>query len=348
MTSISDRLLTWYRTNGRSMPWRGQPDPYAVWVSEIMLQQTQVATVTPYFERWMRRFPTVRELADASEQEVLSTWEGLGYYSRARNLHKAARILMEGYGGVLPRDLRTLRALPGIGRYTAAAIASLAFGQDTAAVDGNVGRVFARLFNISEPVDSPATQRRFWDLAQEHLPLGRAGDYNQALMDLGATVCLPRRPLCTLCPLEGSCEARLLGLEEARPVRKPRPTIPTRIRAAAVIRREGRVLVSRRPSVGLLGGLWEFPSAPVDADPALELGPGLEAAYQLRVQPGPFLGMVRHAYTHFRVIEHVFACEAEFVPAELTWVPLTALTSYPMGKVDRKISAWLDAKTARA
>jgi len=342
MTTLSDRLLSWYRENGRSLPWRGHPDPYAVWVSEIMLQQTQVATVIPYFECWMRRFPTIAALADASEREVLSAWEGLGYYSRARNLRAAAALVIRDYAGMLPGDIGALRSLPGIGRYTAAAIASIAFGQDVATIDGNLRRIFARLFNVSEPIERGAKQEVLWDIAKEHLPSGRAGDYNQALMDLGAAICLPRHPLCGRCPLADLCEARALGLQEFRPVKQPRPTIPTRVRAAAVIFRDAKVLVSRRASTGLLGGLWEFPNVPVDSDPALELGPGLEAAYGLRASPGKALGIVRHTYSHFRVLEYVFVCAADTAPEGLTWIPLSALADYPMGKVDRKISSWLE------
>jgi A/G-specific adenine glycosylase len=209
MTSrLVSRLLTWYRRHGRSLPWRGHPDPYAVWVSEIMLQQTRVETVIPYFEKWMRLFPTITDLAKASEQEVLNAWEGLGYYSRARNLHKAAQIVREQYAGELPHDLSALRKLPGIGRYTVGAIASIAFGMDEPTLDGNLRRVFARLFNVSEPSDSPAGEKILWGLAAEHLPKGQAGDYNQALMDLGATICLPKNPRCLICPLMELCQAR--------------------------------------------------------------------------------------------------------------------------------------------
>src|SRR5690349_9665156 len=192
MNRLSSRLLEWYQVNKRTLPWRGHPSAYAVWVSEIMLQQTRVEAVVPYFEAWMRSFPTVEALAQASEHDVLNAWEGLGYYSRARNLHKAAKIVAEQYDGQIPRDLEDLRKLPGIGRYTMGAIASIAFGMDVAALDGNIKRVYSRIFDVEEPVDSPAGEKILWTLAEQNLPRGYAGDYNQALMDLGATICVPK------------------------------------------------------------------------------------------------------------------------------------------------------------
>ncbi|MFO7583541.1 MAG: A/G-specific adenine glycosylase, partial [Anaerolineales bacterium] len=232
MPEFSTRILNWYQRHARVLPWRhppgkrGHPDSYAVWVSEIMLQQTRVETVIPYFERWMRQFPTLRALAEASEQAVLSAWEGLGYYSRARNLHKAAQQVVSQHNGELPRDIAELRKLSGIGRYTAAAIASIAFGQDVATLDGNLKRVFSRVFDVDQPADSLAGEKTLWSLAEANLPSGRAGDYNQSLMDLGATVCLPKNPLCLLCPLAELCQARALGVQEQRPVLKPKPVVP--------------------------------------------------------------------------------------------------------------------------
>jgi A/G-specific adenine glycosylase len=324
------------------MPWRDHPDPYAVWVSEIMLQQTQVNTVVPYFERWMERFPTIRSLSEAEEEDVLALWEGLGYYSRARNLHRASILVIDQYDGRLPSDLVALRSLPGVGRYTVAAIASIAFGADIATLDGNIRRVFSRLFNISEPVDSPAVQKLLWRLVSENLPPGEAGKYNQALMDLGATICSPRRPACGDCPLAGLCAAHALGLEAERPVHRRRPAVPTRLRSAAVVIQDGKVLLQKRPSRGLLGGLWEFPDAPIELDARVELAPALRAAYGIEVSPLAKMGTVRHAYTHFRVIEQVFACSADSVPPGWTWAEITGLLEYPMGKVARQISRMIE------
>ena len=251
--SLTNKLLDWYRANKRSMPWRDHPDPYAVWVSEIMLQQTRVDTVVPYYQRWMKRFPTIAKLAAASQQDVLNLWEGLGYYSRARNLHKAAQLVFAEYGGELPGDVAALRKLPGIGRYTAGAIASLGFGLDAAVVDGNIKRVLARIFNVEDAVDASVGERRIWALAEEYLPSGEAGDYNQALMELGAMVCVPRNPKCNICPVNTICEANKLGLQSERPVTKPKANVPHYIVAAAVMVKRGRVFLAQRPQDGLLG-----------------------------------------------------------------------------------------------
>ena len=322
------------------MPWRDHPDAYAIWVSEIMLQQTRVETVIPYFEKWMKLFPDVNALANASEQNVLNAWEGLGYYSRARNLHKAAKIVASKFNGELPRDLTELRSLPGIGRYTVGAIASMAFGMDEPTLDGNLRRVFARLFDVSEFADSPAGEKILWELAAKNLPKGQAGDYNQALMDLGATICIPKNPRCLICPLMEICEARKNGTQEKRPVLKPKKETPHYIHAAAVIINRGRVLLAQRPADGLLGGMWEFPNGRVNADPAKELAKVLNAAYKLRVKRKEALGVIQHGYTHFKVTVHAFRCDCAPTPKNknLKWVRLSELDDYPMGKVDRQIA----------
>jgi A/G-specific adenine glycosylase len=306
-----------------------------------MLQQTRVETVIPYFERWMSRFPDIQSLALASEQTVLSSWEGLGYYSRARNLHKAARIVVAEYGGRLPEEIAQLRKLPGIGRYTAAAIASIAFHQDVATLDGNLRRVFARVFDVSIPADTPAGEEILWSLAQTHLPSGHAGDYNQALMDLGSAICLPKKPLCLLCPLGELCQSR--SAPETRPVLKPRALVPHKLKMSAVISRDEHVLLALRPANGLLGGLWEFPAVDVDADSPHALASALVDAYGLSVSPLVHLGQVRHAYTHFSLTEFIWRCDLiEMRENEsLKWVSLSELLNYPMGKVDRRIASLL-------
>lgn len=343
MTALSPLLLAWYHKHGRTLPWRDHPDPYAVWVSEIMLQQTRVETVIPYFEKWMKLFPDVTSLAKASEQEVLNVWEGLGYYSRARNLHKAAKVVAEKFNGQLPRDLTELRSLPGIGRYTVGAIASMAFGMDEPTLDGNLRRVFARLFDVNEFADSPVGEKILWELAAQNLPIGEAGDYNQALMDLGATICLPKNPRCLLCPLTELCEARKNGTQELRPVLKPKKAVPHHIHAAAVILQRGQVLLVQRPPEGLLGGMWEFPNGRLEGNPAEELTKALFAATSLRLRKGEELGVIQHAYTHFKVTVHAFRCEAVSIPKNknLKWVKLSDLDDYPMGKVDRQIARLL-------
>lgn len=340
------RLLEWYTEHARRLPWRGSPDPYAVWVSEIMLQQTRVETVIPYFERWMRRFPNLTVLAQADQQEVLAAWEGLGYYSRARNLHRAAQAVLAEYEGRLPSDVAMLRKLPGIGRYSAAAIASIAFGADEAALDGNIRRVMARLFDVSEPARGPQGERKLWELARLHLPPGKGADYNQALMDLGASICLPRQPRCLECPLKDDCLAYQRGVQELRPVLPARPAVPHYIVTAGVIQREGRLLIARRPASGLLGGLWEFPGG------KLQPGEDLPACLQREIQEelgveikvGSLLGVYRHAYTHFKVTLHAFECRLvsgepqALQSSELRWVKPAELSTYPMGKLDRQIS----------
>ncbi len=348
MNTFTRRLLAWYRCNARTLPWRGHPDPYAVWVSEIMLQQTRVETVIPYFHRWMVRFPTIKSLADASEQDVLNEWEGLGYYSRARNLYKAAKTVVEQYEGQLPRDLVALRRLPGIGRYTVGAIASMAFGMDEPTLDGNIRRIFARIFDIHLPADLPSGEKALWNLVAEHLPKGKAGDYNQALMDLGATICLPKNPRCLICPVMELCQARAKGVQDQRPVLKPAKKMPHYIHAAAVIVKHGRVLLAKRPSKGLLGGMWEFPNGRVEDDSARELSKNLRSGYQLKVRSDDALGVVKHAYTHFKVTVHVFQCELVSMTKNqnLKWVKLKNLEDFPMGKVDRQIVGLLHGQNS--
>ena len=352
--SLANRLLDWYARSARRLPWRSlswrcHPDPYAVWVSEIMLQQTRVETVLPYFERWMERFPTLESLAAASQQQVLATWEGLGYYSRARNLHRAAQIVVAEHGGILPRDPKALLRLPGIGRYTAAAIASIAFGQDEATLDGNIRRVLARVFDLRLPARSTEGERQLWELAIKHMPSGMAGEYNQALMDLGATVCTTRSPDCPHCPLVEMCAAYALGVQEERPVTEPKPEVPHHIVTAAVIHQNGHVLIAQRPQEGLLGGLWEFPGGKLEPGEDLATCLQREIREELGVEIGVHgqLGVYRHAYTHFHVTLHAFHCTLKKgepqprVHGALRWAAPAELPAYPMGKLDRQIASRL-------
>ena len=353
MTEFSALILNWYTRQGRKLPWRGSLNPYAIWVSEIMLQQTRVEAVIPYFKRWMERFPSIADLAAASEQEVLSIWEGLGYYSRALNLHRAAKIVMEEYDGKLPSDLQALRSLPGIGRYTVGAIASMAFGQDVATLDANLRRVFARVFNMAQPADSAAGEDVLWKLAEAHLPKGQAGNYNQALMDLGASICLSKKPRCLLCPLREICQAYQRGVQEQLPVLKTKAEIPHYTVTAAVIRRDGKVLLAKRPSKGLLGGMWEFPGGKIERNETLEdcLTREIREELDAIIIVGEPFGIYQHAYTHFRITLHAFFCElTEGEPkpiqaAELVWVNPNELQHYPMGKVDRQIAQKLSSST---
>lgn len=343
---ISRKLLDWYEQNKRSLPWRDHPDPYHIWVSEIMAQQTRLETVIPYYQRWLQRFPDIRSLAQADQNEVLHLWEGLGYYSRARNLHAAAQQVLEKYDGRLPSNLEQLIALPGIGRYTAGAITSLAFGQDQPLVDGNVKRVLSRIYNLQEAVDTGAGEKQVWALARQLLPPGRAADFNQALMDLGAMVCLPRNPRCDVCPLADDCQANQLGLQEELPHRKPKVEVPHHTVTGAVIRQGDRVLIAQRPADGLLGGMWEFPGGKQEDGESLPACLQREIMEELgvKVEVGAMLGTFRHAYTHFKVTLHAFDCRlngGQPQPLEaqaLVWVELPQLANYPMGKIDRQIA----------
>ncbi len=340
MSRFASRLLNWYEENKRSLPWRGHDDPYAVWVSEIMLQQTRVEAAIPYFLRWMERFPSIAALADSTERAVLNAWEGLGYYARARNLRKAAQEVVRAHAGSLPREAEELRKLPGIGRYTAGAIASMAFGADEPALEGNIKRVLARVFNVSEPANSTRGEKVLWGLAAKHLPKGRAGDYNQAMMDLGAAICLPANPRCPVCPLKNLCQARKLGIQTERPVLGTRKAVPHRIHAAAVILRRGRVLLAQRPSSGLLGGMWEFPNTRIVGSISKGLEKAMRRLYDVDVQCDEPLGVVQHGYSHFTVEVHAYRCEISGMPRtkELTWIPVKSLNEYPMGRIDRQIA----------
>jgi A/G-specific adenine glycosylase len=292
--SLAEALLDHFDVHRRPMPWRETSDPYGIWVSEVMLQQTRVDTVIPYWERWLERFPTVGALADAELDDVLKHWEGLGYYSRARHLHSAARMVRERYDGAVPGTTEELRRLPGVGEYTAGAVASIAFGVPEPAVDGNVRRVLSRLYDLEAP-----TARELRERAAALVPEDRPGDFNQALMELGATLCSPRSPECARCPLADRCVARRLGVQEQRPRPAARKTVPEEtVRTRVLVRPDGSLLLLRRPLEGLLGGLWEFPAAP-----RLEALAGAAAAAAAALSPGRGLALaaVTHAFSHKRV-----------------------------------------------
>lgn len=345
MQRISDKLLRWYDENARSLPWRSAPTPYKVWVSEIMLQQTQVETVIPYFQRFIQRFPDLPSLAMAEESEVLQVWEGLGYYSRARNLHKAARLIVADYAGQIPADVAALKSLPGIGAYTAGAIASIAFGDPEPALDANIRRVTIRLLDLHEPPRSK-TDAKLWEFARQILPTSRIGDYNQALMDLGSAVCTPTNPQCQPCPLKSDCLAFQHGTQSELPVRKLKVKVPHKLVVAAVITRGSEVLLARRPADGMLGNLWEYPGGSVPENTS-DLSGGLlallEARFGLSVEVKSQLGVFKHAYTHFRITLHAFTCQLPdankiLLPPGFAWVKIAELSEFPMGKVARLIS----------
>ncbi len=312
-------LLAWYRAARRDLPWRRSREPYHVWLSEIMLQQTRVESVIPYFQRFMAALPDVAALAAAPPQRVLKLWEGLGYYARARNLRRAAQQIVRERGGEFPRDAAGWQALPGVGRYTAAAIASIAFDEPVAALDGNIKRVLSRLLAFEQPPSKPAALAALWQRAQALLDRAAPGDFNQALMELGAMVCTPRRPRCSDCALARHCRAYLRGTPEAFPRKTPRPARPTRHFVAVLLVNRGRILLVRRAERGLLGGLWELPNiAAKDAQAAAagEALPQLVGALDL---PGgaaeaiAFVpaGQFQHDFTHFRQILSVFRAEVD-------------------------------------
>jgi len=303
-------LLEWYHRHQRQLPWRTTKDPYRILVSEIMLQQTQVQTVIPYYHRFLKTFPSFQSLARAPLQRVLKLWEGLGYYSRARNLHALAKAVVRAHDGHLPSTYDELKALPGIGRYTAGAILSIAFDKDYPVVDGNVMRVLARYFAIRGDIRKPATQSEFWNLVEKLLPHGKAGDFNQAIMELGATICTPKNPTCPRCPLRHSCQARRQNLQDVLPVKKKAAATPHFHIGAGVVRRGDKILISQRPLKGLLGGLWEFPGGKQEPGESLRDTVRREIKEELgiNIEVGKKLAEIDHAYSHFKITLHAHEC----------------------------------------
>ncbi len=348
---VRRRLLAHYDRTKRDLPWRRTQDPYAIWISEVMLQQTRVETVRERWTRFLRRFPDLATLARAREQSVLKEWEGLGYYSRARNLRKAARALVASGQEQLPDTEAALRALPGFGAYTAAAVASIAYGRPVAVVDGNVMRVLTRFLEERGDSTKAAARRTVARAAQQLLAPRRPGDWNQAVMELGATLCTPRKPKCLACPLRVDCAGHAAGDPEAMPVKPARKATPHYDIAAGLVWREGRLLIARRPADGLLGGLWEFPGG------KRRRGESLEDACvrEVREETGlvveglePFLS-VNHAYSHFSITLHLFHCRAGAgTPRALhceapRFVGVDELARYPFPRANRKA---LDALVA--
>ena len=344
-------LLAWYDKDGRDLPWRLHrprrqitPDTYRVWLSEIMLQQTTVKAVIPYFEKFTRRWPTVADLAAADRDEVLAMWAGLGYYSRARHLHKCAKTIVEDFGGTFPTSERELIKLPGVGPYTAAAIAAIAFNQPTTPVDGNIERIIARLFAIKTPL--PVAKPELKRLAATLTPAKRPGDFAQAMMDLGATICTPKRPSCLMCPLQQDCHGHAKGIQNVLPNRIAKPERPLRLGVAFVaLREDGCVLLRRRPDGGLLGGMLEVPSTewadllpPIDQ--ALRVAP-------LKTDWWQVPGTVPHVFTHFRLELIVYRAISDrdsqltfwADPERCQWVPRHDLERQALPSVMKKVIA---------
>jgi len=344
---ITDRLQEWFSEHARDLPWRRERTPYRVWVAEVMLQQTRVETVEPYYERFLDRFPDLEDLAAAPLQEVLKVWEGLGYYARARHLHAAARQVVAEHGGSLPDTYEALRALPGLGPYTAGAVASIAFHRPVVALDGNTHRVLARLFAIAGDPRRALARKALQSAAESLLPADQPGAFNEALMELGATVCLPRAPRCEHCPLAGTCQAHRVGQETAFPARRARPAIPHYDVTAAVLQREnGEILVARRALDDFLGGLWEFPGGKRERGESLEgcLARELREELDIEVEVGDLLLTQKHTYTHFRITLYAFQCSLQkgsprcLECADFRWVTAPELDMLPMSVTDRRIA----------
>jgi A/G-specific adenine glycosylase len=340
---IQNRLLAWFKKNGRDLPWRRTRDPYAIWVSEIMLQQTQVDTVIPYYRRFLKAFPTLRRLAKADLSEVLSIWEGLGYYSRARNLHRAAKKILERFKGKIPDMLQNLLSLPGIGRYTAGAILSIAFNKDAPILDGNVKRVLSRLYAISGKSGTNGTNDLLWSLSESLVPKRHASSFNQALMDLGATVCTPKEPQCNHCPLDRLCKAKTKGNPEEYPARKAKKRIPHIHAVAGVFQKDGKVLLLQRPLEGLLGGLWEFPNWKVEGEKGLEkdLKDRVRSEMGFKVKCEGLLGPFSQTFSHFKLTVSVYRYRAEGRNRKGQWVPVANLDAFPMSRLHRRIAQTL-------
>ena len=342
-TRLRTKLLTWFAEHQRPLPWRSAYHPYQVWVAEIMGQQTQMERVVRYFQRWMQQFPDIHTLAAASEQEVFKAWEGLGYYSRARNIRKTAAIISQTYNGELPREQRELLLLPGIGPYTAAAICSIAFNQPVALLDANVSRLLCRIDDIDTPPKQRATEQRLLQRCTDVLPPDNARMFNQALMELGALVCTPQRPRCALCPLQDCCQALAAGTVSQRPVPVKKAEKLEIIMACGIIERSGRVYIQQRLPDDVWGGLWEFPGGQVEAGETAEEAVRRELAEEteFRITDLRAFATVRHHYTKHRVTLHSFFCaltdeEAEPVlraASQFRWLTLAELEhfAFPSG-----------------
>lgn len=347
-------LLAWYDSQKRDLPWRINRDPYRVWVSEIMLQQTRVETVKPYYANFMEKFPNITALAEAPEEDVLKAWEGLGYYSRARNLQAAAREVKVRYGGVVPETPEEIATLKGVGPYTAGAILSIAYEKPEPAVDGNVMRVFSRLLYLTDDIAKPATRIKIEQLVRQVIPHGRAGDFNQALMELGAMVCVPRTPQCLTCPVFDYCIGRREGVQEELPVKgKAKPPRPIQLQVA-VLMRKGEVLISKRPDQGLLAGMWEFPMVETDAERDIAkqeaLAQGLLQRFSVEAEVVRPLGDVQHTFSHLQWNMQVWFCEwidGGELPPDARFEALDKLDSYTFPVAHHKIRELIAQKSDR-
>ncbi|MBN1932441.1 MAG: A/G-specific adenine glycosylase [Desulfobacterales bacterium] len=341
---IRTQLIKWYLEDHRQLPWRETDDPYKIWVSEVMLQQTQVKTVVPYYIKFLYEFPNLQSLAEANLQTVLKVWEGMGYYARARNLHQAAKTVLNEYAGKIPDNIKLFRKLPGVGEYIAAAVLSIAFHQPYYVVDGNVKRVLARLFKIDAPVNKTASFKIFKDFADKLIDTSNPGIFNQAIMELGAIVCKPKNPECNQCPVHSACKAHQNGKTAQYPKRLSAKKIPEYYIAVGIVHKNNKVLITRRKSDGLLGGLWEFPGGKVmEGEPANQACiREIKEEANLQVEINYYLTRIKHAYTHFKIIMDVFDCN--YIsgrvrlkgPVDHAWVTIQKIDDYPFPKANHK------------
>ncbi len=342
--TVQIALMDWYLKHQRDLPWRRSKDPYAIWISEVMLQQTQVKTVLPYYDLFLSRFPTVDHLAAADLEVVLKCWEGLGYYARARNLHRAAMTVSEKYNGKIPDDWQGFRALPGVGDYIAAAVLSIAYHLPFAVVDGNVKRVLARLDAMTQAVNKSSYHKDYQSKADQLLDTKQPGLFNQALMELGALICTPRQPHCNSCPLKTTCKAFNSGKTAELPKREKRKPVPQHHIAIGVVRNNGRILITRRKPQGLLGGLWEFPGGNIKPDetPTQACQREILEETSLQVHNLAFLTQIRHAYTHFKIKADIFICDLSSGtvhlngPTDHRWITSSEIKNYPFPKANHK------------
>jgi A/G-specific adenine glycosylase len=341
---LRQTLIEWYLANHRDLPWRNTKNPYHIWVSEVMLQQTQVNTVLPYYREFLRRFPDIRRLARANLQEVLKVWEGLGYYARARNLYNAAGMVLDQHRGAVPSSWQEFRKLPGVGDYIAAAVLSIAFEKPYPVVDGNVKRVLSRLLVMEEAVNQPSSHKIYRLAAADILESSQPGTFNQAMMELGAMVCKPQKPLCHACPVQTHCKAHRSNRTTEFPKKLQKPPTPQHQIAVGVVFKNGRVLITRRKDDGLLGGLWEFPGGKIRAGEKSEAACLREIKEEVNLTVGieAHLCSVKHAYTHFKILMDVFCCS--YIsgrvklkgPVDYDWIELDRLEAYPLPKANHK------------
>jgi A/G-specific adenine glycosylase len=341
---VSDRiqktLIRWFSENKRDLPWRKTKDPYSIWVSEIMLQQTQVSTVIPYYQKFLKPFPTVHHLAKANLSKVLKVWEGLGYYSRARNLHRASQIVLNHFYGKVPDALKDLLSLPGIGRSTAGSILSFAYNKEAPILDGNAKRVLSRLFAISSNPVKSKTESLLWQISESLIPKGHSNSFNQALMDLGSMICTPRDPRCLSCPVRQFCKGKALGKPERYPTKRPKKIIPSIDAVSAVIKKDGKVFLHQRPTRGLLGGLWEFPNWKIEVKEGLRLRlrNHVKKEMGMDVEVKELIGTFRQTFSHFKLTLLVYHCKLQDDKKEGKWIPIKNLDQLAMPRIHRRIA----------